>query len=117
MVHLVWIPARRKPVLVGEVKKRLYVVCQEVALEKDWEVRAITIEPDHTHLFVQYKPDESVAQVIRAFKGRSSRVLRQEFPHLQKLPSLWTRAYFYSTAGEVSMETIERYINDSHHGG
>lgn len=43
-------------------------------------------------------------------KGYTARVLRQEFPDLLKLPSLWTRSYFCATAGKVSSETIRRYI-------
>ena len=36
--------------------------------------------------------------------------LRQKFPHLRKLPSLWTRSFFLSTAGNVSQEIIQNYI-------
>ncbi|MGD7010382.1 transposase, partial [Metabacillus sp. 84] len=43
-------------------------------------------------------------------KGVTSKKLREEFPHLQHLPSLWTRSYFVSTAGNVSSETIKRYV-------
>ena len=35
----------------------------------------------------------------------------QEFPHLLKLPSLWTRSCFASTAGNVSQATIRAYID------
>ncbi|WP_432748432.1 transposase [Pectinatus frisingensis] len=35
---------------------------------------------------------------------------KQEFKHLQHLPSLWARSFFCSTAGNVSSETITRYI-------
>ncbi|MDB9437621.1 IS200/IS605 family transposase, partial [Dolichospermum lemmermannii CS-548] len=61
-------------------------------------------------------PDIAINQVIKAFKGRSSYLLRKEFPELLKLPSLWTNSYFYSTAGQVSADTIRRYIEDPHHG-
>ncbi|MGD7010381.1 transposase, partial [Metabacillus sp. 84] len=43
-------------------------------------------------------------------KGVTSKKLREEFPHLQHLPSLWTRSYFVSTAGNVSSETIKGYV-------
>ncbi len=47
---------------------------------------------------------------MKVFKGRSSRLLRQQYTDLLRLPSLWTRSYFVSTAGRISQETIERYI-------
>jgi putative transposase len=44
-------------------------------------------------------------------KGRTSRVLRQDFPALRRrLPTLWTRSYFCCTAGHVSAAAIRRYI-------
>jgi putative transposase len=73
------------------------------------------VAPDHVHLFVRLKPTDVPHMVIRSFKGRSSRYLRQEFPHLLKLQSLWTSSYFVSTAGNVSSEVIKKYIEDPHH--
>jgi putative transposase len=116
VVHLVWIPKRRKKVLIGEVKIRLNEIIQELALEKEWLVRALEIAPDHIHMFVEIHPTDAINQVVKAFKGRSSSILRKEFPDLKKLPSLWTNSYFYSTAGNVAADTIQRYINDPHHG-
>lgn len=41
----------------------------------------------------------------------TSFALRREFPQItQKLPSLRTRSYFASTAGNVSQQTIQRYL-------
>ncbi len=39
VVHLVWIPKRRRKVLVGDVKTRLVQIFQELAIEKDWITR------------------------------------------------------------------------------
>ena len=116
VVHLVWIPKRRRKVLSGEIAKRLRQIINDLAQEKDWDVLALEVAPDHVHLFVEHQPDIAINQVIKAFKGRSSYLLRKEFPELLKLPSLWTNSYFYSTAGQVWADTIRRYIEDPHHG-
>lgn len=108
--HLIWCPKRRKKVLVGDVKTRLEHIIKEVAKEKNTEVLALEIQPDHLHLFVSTHPNIPVHILIKAFKGRSSNLLRKEFPELLKLPSLWTHSYFVSTAGNVSSETIQKYI-------
>jgi putative transposase len=89
---------------------RLDVLIQEVAAELDCRVLALEIMPDHLYLFLSAPPTLAPNQIVRRIKGRSSRVLRQEFPHLLRLLSLWTRSYFVSTAGNVSSQTIERYI-------
>ena len=101
--------------LIGDVATRLKQICLDLAIEKGWEILALEVAPDHVHLFVSVKPTDVPHIVIRSFKGRSSRYLRQEFPHLLKLPSLWTSSYFVSTAGNVSSEVIKRYIEDPHH--
>ena len=110
--HFVWIPKRRRSVLRGEVARRLREITYEALKEHDCSILALEVMPDHVHLFVNAHPDLAPNQVIRYVKGRSSRVLRQEFPHLCKLPSLWTRSYFVSTAGNVSRQTIQRYIEN-----
>ncbi|HLA42812.1 MAG TPA: IS200/IS605 family transposase [Aggregatilineales bacterium] len=108
--HLVWIAKRRKKVLIGDVARRLREVCEEVAGEQGWTILNLAIQPDHIHLFVEATPKEAPHKIVRAFKGRSSRIRRREFPHLLKLPSLWTHLYFCRTAGNISAAVIEQYI-------
>ena len=108
--HLVWCPKRRKPVLVGEVKERLEQIIRQVADELGIKVLELAINPDHVHLFISAYPTIPVHKIVRRIKGRSSNILRKEFPELLKLPSLWTHSYYVSTIGAVSKEAIEKYI-------
>ena len=108
--HFVWIPRRRRKVLIGEVATKLEEIIKEVSSELSLNILAMEIMPDHVHLFVSCPPNIAADQIMFRIKGRSSRVLRKEFPHLLKMPSMWTRSYFVSTAGNVSTETIKRYI-------
>lgn len=108
--HVVWCPKRRKPVLVGDIKTRLEAILRQVSVEKNLEILAIEIMPDHIHLFISAYPQLAVHRIVKLLKGRSSNILRKEYPELLKLPSLWTRSYFISTAGNVSSETIKKYI-------
>ena len=114
-VHLIWIPKRRKPVLVGDIKLRLSQIMTEVANEKGWIIKCLEIAPDHVHTLVEYDSKTAINSIVKAFKGRSSRYLRQEFPQLLKLPTLWTHAYFFDPTGKISSAVIEQYINDPHH--
>ncbi len=108
--HLIWCPKRRRKILVGEIKARLEQLICEVSSEHGWTILELAIQPDHVHLFLRGDPYTAPSDIARLFKGRSSRVLREEFPELLKLPSLWTHSFFVSTAGNVSAETIQRYI-------
>jgi putative transposase len=114
-VHLVWIPKRRRPVLRGGIKLRLSEILDSVAHDKGWIIKAKEIASDHVHLLVEYDETTPICDVVRAFKGRSSKLLRDEFSELLKLPSLWTRSYFYDTSGKVSTAKVMAYISDPHH--
>ena len=98
--------------LTGEVKKRLEQIIKQIAHDRDWFILELSVQPDHVHLFVSANTDASIRDIVNAFKGRSSHDLRKEFPHLLKLPSLWTHSYFASTAGHVSSEIIRKYIEE-----
>lgn len=89
---------------------RLKEIIESVVKENAWQIERLAIQPDHVHLFIQTNPYTLPTDIARLIKGRSSRDLRQEFEHLAKMPSLWTRSTFYSTAGHVSQETINKYI-------
>lgn len=117
-VHLVWIPCRRKRVFAKNemLKLRCVEILQSVASDKKWFIKALEVAPDHIHLLVEYDPHHSIAQVVKAFKGRTSRMLRLEFPELLVLPSLWTHSYMFDTTGKVSTQKVLEYINDPHHG-
>ena len=108
--HMVFCPKYRRHLLVENVKKRLDEIIIEVAKENNWEVIAKEVMPDHVHLFVSADPKTRPYIVVKRFKGRTSRILRQEFPELLKMPTLWTHSYFLSTAGNVSASTIKKYI-------
>ena len=108
--HFVFCPKRRKKVLVGPVKARLEALLPAKAAELDCQVVKLAVRPDHVHLCISCPPTLAPHQVVHRLKGYTSRVLRHEFPQLLKLPSLWTRSYWCSTAGNVSSATIERYI-------
>jgi putative transposase len=108
--HFVWIPRRRRPVLTRQIAKRLRQLIEIKTKELGIEILALEIMPDHVHLFVNCPPNISPDQIMFRIKGYTARILRKEFPSLLKLPSMWTRAYFVSTAGNVSSETIKRYI-------
>ena len=67
-------------------------------------------DKDHVHMFLNCLPILSPTDIMQKIKGVSSRVLRDEFVELNKMPSLWTRSFFISTALNVSSETVKKYV-------
>ena len=108
--HLIFCPKRRKPVLTGKVASDCRALIEGKCNERGWHIEELAIQPDHIHLFVRVWPADSVADVLKEIKGVTSHELRKKHPQLRKMPSMWTRSYFAATAGNVSQETIRRYI-------
>jgi putative transposase len=108
--HFVWCPKRRRKVLVGRVERDLHRLLIAKAKDLGSEPIALEIMPDHVHLFLNCPPTLSPSDAMFWLKGYTSRLLRQKYPHLERMSSLWTRSYFVSTAGNVSSSTIQRYI-------
>ncbi|MDS0300269.1 IS200/IS605 family transposase [Halogeometricum sp. S1BR25-6] len=106
--HFIWCPKYRKSVLEGEVADRLEELVSEKADELGLEILRLAIQPDHVHLFITGDPTLAPNKIMQQVKGYSSRHLRDEFDF--GLPSMWTRSYFVSSAGEVSSKTIKEYI-------
>ncbi len=109
--HVVWCPKYRRKVLVNGVDVRLKQILHEVCQEHDAVIEGLEVMPDHVHLLVNVNPQFGIHRLVRLLKGRSSRVLRQEFPRLKtRLPTLWTNNYFVSTTGGAPLELVKRYI-------
>lgn len=109
--HVVWCPKYRRRVIGGRMEARLKGIIAEVIEEKGaWLVELQTM-PDHVHLVVEVDPQFGVHRLVKAIKGRSSRVLREEFSWLRsRLPSLWTNSYFVATVGGAPLSVIKRYV-------
>ena len=108
--HLVWTPKRRKPVLTGNGTKDRQALIAARCEEYGWRVNELAIQPDHVHLLVETFPTTPACELVKQCKGVTAHELRQKYPFLKKLPSLWTRSYFAATVGNVSAETIQRTI-------
>jgi putative transposase len=96
-LHLVWCLKYRRRVLGGRVAGRCGELVEQIAAEHGGEIVATEVMPAPVHLFVR---------VVRAFTGRTARVLRAEFPHLRRLAKvLWSPSYL-----RASESTVRRYI-------
>ena len=114
--HVVWCPKYRRKVLLEGIAERLKQIIAEVCQEHQAEIVQLEVMPDHVRLLVECDPQFGIHRLVRLLKGRSSRLLRQEFPVLKrKLPTLWTNSYFVSTIGGTPHSVIQQYIENQKH--
>jgi len=106
--HFVWIPKYRKPVLKGKKAERVKDLIRDVARQKGFDILEMEVMDDHIHLFVSCPPRFSPAEIMQFFKGITSR----RYDQLYSDSLRWTNSYFVGSAGNVSAETIEKYIQE-----
>lgn len=86
---------------------------KSISEEIQVDVIEMEIMPDHVHILLEVDPQFGIHKAIKAIKGKSSRILRQEFPWLHsKIPTLWTNSYFCSTVGGAPLSIIKQYIEN-----
>ncbi|GHO79199.1 IS200/IS605 family transposase [Ktedonobacter sp. SOSP1-85] len=113
---MVWCPKYRRKVLEEPIAQQLKHIITQVCQEHQADILSMEIMPDHVHLLVECDPQFGIHRLVRLLKGRSSRLLRQEFPTLKsKLPTLWTTSYFVSTVGGAPLSAIKHYIENQKH--
>ena len=111
--HVVWCPKYRRKVLVDGIDERLKVILQGVASDLQADIIEMEIMSDHVHVLVEVDPQFGIHRFVKTAKGRSSRLLREEFPILRsKLPTLWTNSYFVSTVGGAPLAMVKQYIEN-----
>jgi putative transposase len=111
--HVVFCPKYRRKVLVDGIDIRLKEIIQQVADELECEIIELEVMPDHVHILCEVDPQFGVHKFVKRVKGRSSFLLRKQFPALKsRLPTLWTNSYFISTVGGAPLAVIKQYIEN-----
>lgn len=115
-VHIVWVTKYRYHVLTGEVQKR----CRELLIQDceslDISILKGVVSKDHVHIHIEYPPKLSVSEILKKLKGRSSRFLQIEFPHLKKRywgQRFWGKGYGAWSTGNITDEMVQKYLE--HH--
>jgi len=119
--HLVWGTKNRKAILNKEIGSRLIQIVAEICETEKCQLLGIHIEPEHVHVLISLRPDNNVASMVKGIKGKTSRMLRLEFPELLRIvdeKSLWADGYFACTVGDANVAQIKVYLDkqrDHHH--
>jgi putative transposase len=107
--HVVWTTRRRRDVLAGEVARRLEELLRQTASQMGIDILRLGIQPDHVHLHMVATPNLAPTQIVHRLKSATA-VLRDEYGHLKKMPSMWTSACYVSSAPHLPPEAIQLYV-------
>jgi putative transposase len=106
----------RYPVLKGEVQKRCRALIIQICDAEDVKILKGVVSKDHVHMHVEYPPSQSVSELMRRIKGRTSKLLQQEYPELQKRywgRHFWAIGYGAWSTGNITEELVQEYLE--HH--
>src|SRR5277367_3373038 len=100
--HIIWVTKYRYKVLRGEVATRTRDLLRQICQGREVVIVQGAVSPDHVHMLVSVPPQLAAAKLVQYLKGRSSRMLQDEFPQLKKRywgQHLWARGYFCASVG------------------
>ena len=115
-VHLVWSTKYRFPVLEGDVQSRCRYLLIQICDSEDVEILKGVVSKDHIHMHISYRPSLKISDLVKKLKGRSSRLLQQEFPNLKKRywgKHFWAIGYGCWSTGNITDEMVNEYLE--HH--
>lgn len=115
--HLVWVTKYRRTILDRAKQDGLKEILQQIADEHGYELISVEAMPDHVHCFISAPPKVAPSEIVKILKGASARRMFLRFPGLRARMNkghLWHPGTYIGTAGNVSSETIKRYIESQH---
>lgn len=114
--HIIFCPKYRHNVFKDELEYELSKCFKVICYSYGYKLIEQEIMPDHVHLFISAPPTVAPVDIVRKLKSISANEIFKGFPNLKKSKfwgsGLWSRGYYVGTAGTVSAETIQRYIQN-----
>lgn len=113
--HVVWATKYRYKVLQGRVGERLRELIRQGCEARNIKIVRGHIGKQYVHLLLSCPPTIAPSKMVQYLKGRSSKMLQEEFQDLRKGywgQHLWAPGYFCRTVGSVTEEIIKEYIKN-----
>jgi len=114
--HIVWVTKYRYHVLTGDIQRRCRELIIQVCDVEEVDILKGVVSKDHVHIHIEYPPRTSISQLVKRMKGRSSKLLQQEFPVLRKKywgRHFWATGYGAWSTGNITDEMVQAYLE--HH--
>jgi putative transposase len=118
-VHIVWSTKYRFQVLKGEVQIRCRDLIRQTCDSLDVRILKGVVSKDHIHLHLSYPPKLSVSDMVKRLKGRSARMLLEDFADLRKRywgGHFWGIGYGAWSSGNITDEMIQEYLEHHREG-
>ena len=114
--HIVLVTKYRKQLLKGtiadDVKQKILDLCNS----NGWNIIAMETDKDHIHFLIGYDTTYRVCDIVKVIKQQTTYHLWQKYSSFMskqywKKKIFWSDGYFACSIGEVSSDTIQKYID------
>ncbi len=117
--HLIWVTKYRRPCFTSEeLVQEMKDILSSIADGADIIIEKMEVMPEHVHLLVSFKPKYCITDVIKNLKGSSARIFFDRHPEIKKHSfwggKLWSPSYYAGTLGNMSRETVRKYIQNQY---
>jgi putative transposase len=107
--------------MTDEVKQFMDDQIRTIADSKEWTVIELEVMPEHVHLFLSAPPFVAPTDIVKVMKGVTAKRVFEKFPQLRRRKywgnHMWSPSYYIGTHGQVSAETIQKYIEGTSNRG
>ena len=115
--HIILVCKYRKQLLVGAVEYDMKKIIRHISEMSEFDIEVMETDKDHLHMMVRSEPKLSPLQIVRRLKQMSTSAVWKKYRdflrhNFYKEHTFWTDGYFVSSIGNVSQETIKKYIEN-----
>ncbi len=115
LYHIVFSTKQRRPFITLDVQPRLYEYIGGIVRSLHGVSLTIGGMPDHLHMLVGWRTDETLADLMRMVKSRSSAWLHETIPSMKSFA--WQEGYAAFSVSHSQAEAVLAYIErqEEHH--
>ncbi|MBX9926974.1 MAG: IS200/IS605 family transposase [Hyphomicrobiaceae bacterium] len=108
LLHVVFSTKGRQPLISAEIAERLYPYIGGIVRAERGILIAIGGVEDHLHMYLRWRPDGSISDLMRTVKSRSSKWLHTTYPHLACFA--WQEGYSAFSVSKSQENAVKAYI-------
>ncbi len=108
LLHVVFSTKGRAPWITPDVAERLYPYMGGIVRAEKGVLYDIGGVADHVHMYLRWRPDGAMSDLMRTVKSRSSKWVHERYPNLGAFA--WQEGYSAFSVSKSQEEAVKKYI-------
>jgi REP element-mobilizing transposase RayT len=112
LLHIVFSTKHRQSWITSNVAEKLYSYIGGIVRAESGVLLSINGIEDHVHLYLRWRTDESISNLMRTIKARSSKWVHENYPNLSAFT--WQEGYSVFTVSKSQEPAVKKYVASQH---